>query len=104
MTKGAKTVQLFNILALMVVLIGIPIGVMLGGIEGAAWALVVSSLIRDIGMTIVVVKTRGLLPGLLSYTHLKWMILAAARRIGISTAKSLNKKIFVFIHGVIKWL
>lgn len=74
MTNGEKIVQTYSIWSLVVVVLGVPIGVLLGDLEGAAWALVLRSLVRDIGLTVVVAKTRDLIPGLLSATLMKWMI------------------------------
>jgi O-antigen/teichoic acid export membrane protein len=74
MTGGEKAVQTYSVWSLVVVVVGIPVGAILAGLEGAAWSLVLRSLVRDIGLTIVVAKTRELMPWMLSVKEIKWML------------------------------
>lgn len=70
MTGGERLVQQYSIASLFVVLIGVPTGAYVAGLEGVAWALVLKSFVRDIGLTIIVAKNKNLSPGLLSLKQL----------------------------------
>lgn len=88
MTGGEAVVQTYSMWALLIVIFGVPAGVYLGGLEGAAWALVLRSLVRDIGLTIVVAKTRNLMPGLLLASQIKWMLREVFSRCTFSYSKN----------------
>ena len=62
MTGGEKVVQKYSMWALVIVLVGVPIGSLTAGLVGAAWVLVFRSFIRDIGLMYYVAKVRGIYP------------------------------------------
>ena len=71
MVGGEKIVLYFSLASLVIIIIGIPLAAMVSGLIGAGLVLVLSSIIRDLGMTFFVALRHDMRPGIWSLTELK---------------------------------